>query len=189
MPNTDSGSPPHPPRHQRAVARAKGGDKAALDALVARYLPRLASWASAACRCAPSLLDLRWCRNAPARSRARPIEVPAALQGYVRSAVLNRIRDQTRWADRRAGSEEVSTSCPIPAVAPRARDRAELAGRYEPALATLGEEERQLLHLRIELDYDHAEIAEMTGKPSKDAARMAVTRAIGRLAEAMGKDG
>ena len=54
--------------------------------------------------------------------------------------------------------------------------------------STLSEEERQLLHLRIELDYDHAEIAEMTGKPSKDAARMAVTRAIGHLAEAMGKD-
>ncbi|MBK7047525.1 MAG: hypothetical protein IPH48_13670 [bacterium] len=46
-----------------------------------------------------------------------------------------------------------------------------------------------MLHLRIELDFDYGEIASMTGRPSRDAARMAVQRALGRLAEAMGHEG
>jgi RNA polymerase sigma-70 factor (ECF subfamily) len=178
------------------LRRAKTGDKAALDVLVARYLPRLASWASGRLPMrARGLLDTGdLVQETLLRTLERldHIEVrgPGGFQSYVRSAILNRIRDQARWADRRAGSEEVSEAMPDPGPSPlELAIGAELAGRYERALATLSEEERQLLHLRIELDYDHAEIAEMTGKPSKDAARMAVTRAIARHAEAMGRDG
>ena len=58
--------------------------------------------------------------------------------------------------------------------------------RYERALGHLSEEERQLLHLRIELDFDYEEIAAMTGRPSRDAVRMAVQRALKKLAEEMG---
>ncbi len=65
---------------------------------------------------------------------------------------------------------------------------AELLDRYERALAGLTPEERELLLLRIELDFDYAEIATMTGRPSRDAARMGVQRALGRLAEAMGHE-
>jgi len=192
----DSGGPgPTLLATSELLQRAKGGDKAALDTLVARYLPRLASWASGRLPMrARSLLDTSdLVQETLLRTLERldHIEVrgPGGFQGYVRSAVLNRIRDQTRWADRRVGSEEVTEFLPDHGPSPlELAIGSELVGRYERALATLSEEERQLLHLRIELDYDHAEIAEMTGKPSKDAARMAVTRAIGHLAEAMGKD-
>ena len=60
--------------------------------------------------------------------------------------------------------------------------------RYEEALAGLNETDRELVHLRIELDFDYPEIATMTGKPSGDAARMAVRRALSRLAEGMGHE-
>jgi DNA-directed RNA polymerase specialized sigma24 family protein len=49
----------------------------------------------------------------------------------------------------------------------------------------LSEDDRELLHLRIELDFDYDDIARMSEKPSRDAARMAVKRALSRLAEEM----
>jgi RNA polymerase sigma-70 factor (ECF subfamily) len=114
---------------------------------------------------------------------------PGGFQAYVRQAVLNRIRDQVRWAARRDGREELSDdlrdSSPSPleeAIGGAVLDR------YERALAGLGQEDQELLHLRIELDFDYGEIAAMTGRPSRDAVRMAVQRALGRLAEAMGHE-
>ena len=41
--------------------------------------------------------------------------------------------------------------------------------------------------LRVEFGLDYAEMATQLGKPSSDAARMAVTRAIVRLADKMGR--
>ena len=124
--------------------------------------------------------------------RLDQIEVrgPGGFQAYVRSAVLNRIRDEIRWAGRRPGPDGVPESLESPAPSPlELAMGAELVDRYERALAALTEEERQLVHLRIELDYDYDEIAEMAGRPSRDAARVAVKRALKRLAEAMGPDG
>jgi RNA polymerase sigma factor (sigma-70 family) len=120
--------------------------------------------------------------------RLDQIEVrgPGGFQAYVRSAVLNRMRDQIRWANRRPGADAVLEADEDPGPSPlELAIGADLAGRYEQALGTLSEEDRQVLHLRIELDYDWEEIAAMTDRPSRDAARMQVTRALRRLAEAM----
>jgi RNA polymerase sigma-70 factor (ECF subfamily) len=65
---------------------------------------------------------------------------------------------------------------------------ADVLARYEAGLARLNDAERELLHLRIELDFDYEEIARMTGKPSRDAARVAIQRALARLAEEMGHE-
>ena len=99
--------------------------------------------------------------------------------------MLNRIRDQIRWSRRRPGAElpeqlEDRTPSPLERAV-----GAELLERYERALTTLREAERELLHLRIELDFEYAEIMAMTGHPSPDAVRVAVRRALARLAEAM----
>lgn len=178
------------------LRRAKAGDRAALDSLMARYLPRLRNWASGRLPMrARSLLDTGdLVQEALVRTLERldQIEVrgPGGFQAYVRSAVLNRIRDEIRWAGRRPGPDGVPESLESPAPSPLEMAMgAELVDRYERALAALTEEERQLVHLRIELDYDYDEIAEMAGRPSRDAARVAVKRALKRLAEAMGGDG
>jgi len=60
--------------------------------------------------------------------------------------------------------------------------------RYERGLERLDESDRELLHLRIELDFDYEEIAALTGRPSRDAVRMAVQRALSRLASEMGHE-
>jgi RNA polymerase sigma-70 factor (ECF subfamily) len=62
---------------------------------------------------------------------------------------------------------------------------AEAVARYERALGRLRDEEREAIVLRVEFGYDFDTIAAQLGKPSAAAARMAVTRAIAKLAEEM----
>ena len=53
------------------------------------------------------------------------------------------------------------------------------------ALAELGDDERALVVARVELGYSYEQIAVALDKPSADAARMAVGRALVKLAERM----
>jgi len=57
--------------------------------------------------------------------------------------------------------------------------------RYENALQRLRPEEREVIIARVEMQQSYAQIAAAHGKASPDAARMAVTRALLRLAEEM----
>ncbi len=57
--------------------------------------------------------------------------------------------------------------------------------RYEAALQALKPEDREAIIARVELGMSYADIALERGKPSSDAARMAVSRAVSRLAEKM----
>lgn len=195
------GSPEEPPAPDALLAttellrRAKQGDRSALESLMARYLPRLRSWASGRLPMrARSLLDTGdLVQETLLRTFERLDEVevrgPGGFQAYVRAAVLNRIRDQIRWAGRRPGPDGIPETLEDPGPTPlELAIGADVAARYERALAALAPEEQQLLHLRLELDYDFAEIATLTGRPSRDAARMAVNRALRRLAEEMGDD-
>ena len=61
----------------------------------------------------------------------------------------------------------------------------EASARYEAALAELKPPEREAIIGRIELGYDYDELAAALGKPSGEAARLAVRRALLRLAEVM----
>jgi RNA polymerase sigma-70 factor (ECF subfamily) len=63
---------------------------------------------------------------------------------------------------------------------------AEAYERYERALASLKNEDQCAVVSRVEFGMDYDEIAIELGKPTADAARMAVTRAIVRLASKMG---
>jgi RNA polymerase sigma-70 factor, ECF subfamily len=177
------------------LGRAREGEAQAIEQLMARYLPRLRRWASGRLPMhARSLLDttdLVQDTLLHVLQGLHRIEVrgPGGFQAYVRQAVLNRIRDEVRWAGRRPGPDGVPETLQDRAPSPLEHAiGADVLDRYERALATLDEEERELLHLRIELDFDYAEIAAMTGRPSRDAVRMAVQRALSRLAEAMGHE-
>jgi RNA polymerase sigma-70 factor (ECF subfamily) len=171
---------------------AKDGDARAREQLMTRYLPRLQRWADGRMPMyARSLLDtddvvqdtlLRVLEGIDRIELRRP----DGFQAYVRQAVLNRIRDEVRWAARRPGPDGVPDTLHDPTPSPLENAiGAELLARYERGLARLDEDDQQLLHLRIELDFDYGEIAAMTGAPSRDATRMAIRRALARLAEAM----
>jgi RNA polymerase sigma-70 factor (ECF subfamily) len=174
------------------LTMARGGDESARDHLLARYLPRLQRWASGRLPGhARSLLDTTdlvqetLLRTLQGLDRVE-VRGPGGFQAYVRQAVLNRIRDEVRWAARRPGPDGVPESLPDPTPSPLENAiGADVLARYERGLAALSDEDRELLHLRLELDLDYQEITAMTGRPSRDATRMAIQRALGRLASEM----
>jgi RNA polymerase sigma-70 factor (ECF subfamily) len=177
------------------LSQAKQGDPAALEALMTRYLPRLNRWASGRLpHNARSLLethDLVHDTLLKAIQALDGIEAssPGGFQSYVRQAILNRIRDQLRWARRRAGSTAVSEDLVDQSPSPLENAiGAEVLDRYERARDQLTEEERLFVHLRIELDFDYEDIAAIMNRPSRDAARMGVQRALRKLAEIMGHE-
>jgi RNA polymerase sigma-70 factor (ECF subfamily) len=174
------------------VHQAKHGDPAALDALLGRYLPRLIRWASGRLpRSARSLLettDLVHETLAKAMAALGRIEEnrPGGFQAYVRQAIVNRITDEVRRSRRRPGSNVVLES--LVDHSPSPLDNAigtELFERYERARERLTDEERLFVHLRLELDFSYEESAAMMDRPSRDAARMAVKRALRKLADGM----
>ena len=190
----DDPTVPDPSLHETSelLQLAKDGSGEAREALLSRYLPRLQRWASGRLPMyARSLLDTSdivqdvFLKTLQGLDRIE-VRGPGIFQAYVRRAVLNRIRDEVRWARRRPGPdgvpEDLADSLPSPLEQAITTDTLE---RYERALGTLDDDERELVHLRLELDFPYEEIARMTGKPSPSAARMAIKRALARVAAAM----
>ena len=89
------------------VLRANRGEGPALDALLARYLPRLQRWAHG--RLPPAARGALQTQDLVQDTLMHVLErLPAfnprhegAFQGYVRTALLNRIRDLARQYQRR----------------------------------------------------------------------------------------
>jgi RNA polymerase sigma factor (sigma-70 family) len=109
-----------------------------------------------------------------------------AFLAYLRRIVLNSVRDELRRAARRPGRGELDAELaePGPSLVEKAIGREALEA-YESALAALPEEQQEAVILRIEFGFSYPEIAQAVGKPSANAARMAVSRALLRLAEVM----
>jgi RNA polymerase sigma-70 factor (ECF subfamily) len=112
-----------------------------------------------------------------------------ALAAYLRQAVRNRIRDEHRRFARR-GFRESPSAAGLVDPAPSPFDRAltrEQEARYRAALARADARDRELIVAHVELGYSHQQLGCMIGC-SANAARMALERAIRRLARQM-RDG
>jgi RNA polymerase sigma-70 factor (ECF subfamily) len=174
------------------LRRIQAGDTAALDRLCERFLPRLRRWATGRLpRGARDLLDtddlvLETLAKTLGRIPEFEPRHEGALQAYLRQAILNRIRDEARRIRVRPVAADLDGEERDPGPSPLddavGRDVAE---RYEAAFGRLKPEDQELVRLRIELDYSYQEVAEALDKPSADAARMAVSRALIRLAQEM----
>ncbi len=109
-----------------------------------------------------------------------------ALQAYLRQAVMNRIRDLIRQRNRRPVQAELPEHLEDQGTSPLDQAiGAENIARYERALQRLTAPDREAVIGRIELQYSYEELAVALCKPTSAAARMAVTRAMKRLAEEM----
>jgi len=177
------------------LALVQGGDAAARDRLVGRYLPILRRWARgrlpAAARGLSDTDDLVQVTLIRALDHVNDFELrrEGAFLAYLRRILLNAMRDEIRRSVRRPGGEEVSADLVDPA--PSALEQAigsDLVERYEAALADLPEDHREAVILRVEFGFTYPEIAEALGKPSSNAARMTVARALVRLSEALQVD-
>ena len=172
------------------LARAQAGDQAAMDALMARYLPRLRRWASgrlpARARGMADTEDLVQDALLQTLKRIDGFEPrhEGALQAYLRQAVMNRLRDHLRSAARRPPGEDADI--PGNGASPlEVTIGLEAVERYERALASLRPDDRAAIVARVEMDCSNEEIAAALEKPSANAARMAVERALVRLAREM----
>jgi RNA polymerase sigma-70 factor, ECF subfamily len=174
------------------IVKAKGGDHEALERLLGRYLPRLQRWASgklpSSARTMLETGDL--VQDAIIRAlphlKALDVRHEGALVAYLRQAVNNRIIDLYRSRARRPSREEMPEDLVADDTSPlEAALGIEAVERYEQALAGLSDDDRQAIVMRVELGHDYEAIASAMHKPSVAAARMACTRAVARLAQAM----
>ena len=160
------------------------------DQLFSRCLPPLRRWARgrlpAAARGALDTQDLVQDTILNSLRRLDQFESrhEGALQAYLRQAVLNRIRDEARRFGRRPAAAELTDSQPADSASPLdiAIGREGVA-RYEAALQRLRPADREAIIGRLELQHDYQELAVILGKPTANAARVAVTRALARLME------
>ncbi|HKB10437.1 MAG TPA: RNA polymerase sigma factor [Vicinamibacterales bacterium] len=174
------------------LAAAQSGNSDALNALLARYLPRMSRWASgrlpAGLRTMLDTGDLVQEAIINALRNIDTIEIrsEATLQTYLRRAVKNRIIDLYRRSSRRPARDTMPEDAIVKGPSPLDMAiGAETVEWYERALATLSDADQEAIFLSVELGMGSAEIAEQLGKPTPDAARMAVSRAIQRLAAEM----
>jgi len=176
----------------RLLERARGGDPTARDDLVARYLPMLRRWSHGRLpRAAREIADTDDIVQVALIKALNKIEgfVPrreGAFLAYLRTTVLNSIRDELRRVARRPRRESLDRdmTAPEPSLVERAIGR-EMLDAYEAALSDLPEEHQEAVIMRVEFGYTYREIAEALGKPTANAARMTVSRALLRLAEGM----
>jgi len=177
------------------LERAKAGDREALERLCERYLPRLRRWARG--RLPESARDLADTDDLVQEALVGTIQRldcfdarwPGAFQAYMRKTLLNRVRDELRRAGRRPVLELVGEddagAAPTPFDLALGREQAE---RYVAALGRLSEQDQEVIVSRLEMGYTYAEVGDLLGMSSADAARMALGRALVRLAKEMRRD-
>src|SRR5262245_24884496 len=171
------------------IAKARAGDTPAGQRLFARLLPVLRRWARhrfpARLRDARDTEDLVQDVLLRAFRRIDSFENrgEGAFLAYLRQILLNAIKDEARRVGR--APRVLPLEDDLPDVAPSVVERAigaDRLRRFEEALATLPEDQQQAVILRVEFGYSHAQVAEALGKPSMDAARVMVSRALAELA-------
>jgi RNA polymerase sigma-70 factor (ECF subfamily) len=176
------------------LERARAGDAAALDQLFERHLPLLRRWAHGRLpRWARDIADTTdlvqetFLETLKRLERFEP-RGDGALQAYLRQAVMNRIRNELRKRAVRGVTSSLDSRLPDDGTSPHELAVAqEMLDQYDAALERLRPEDREAIVSRVELDLSYAELAEVLGKPSPDAARMTVVRALVRLAEEMNR--
>jgi len=184
-----SDGPPAADSTARLITRAQHGDRAALDDLFTRHVPALNRWARGRLpNWARDLADTHDLVQETALQTFRHVQTfesrgKGALRAYLRQALLNRIRNEIRRVSRRPPVEGLDERVPSREQSPldAAIGRERLA-RYDAALNRLAESDRELIVARMELGLTYEQMAEALHKPTWNAARMAVARALLRLA-------
>jgi RNA polymerase sigma factor (sigma-70 family) len=172
--------------------RARGGDQEALEALCLRCLKSLTCYAAG--RLPPSVrgmietqdIVLQAVQKGLSRLDEFDHRHQGALIAYMRRILKNLIIDHWRSAARKPipvlldDQQAATTRTPLENVLDR--EQIEL---YEKALERVKSRDAELVRLRIDEQLSYADIAVHLGLPSENAARVAVKRALLRVAHEM----
>ena len=174
------------------LLQARSGDRTARERLAERYLPPLRRWARgrvpAGARDLTDTDDLVQMTLMAALDRVEAFEYrqDGAFAAYLRRVLQNKIRDQARRMGRRPDHQPLDDGWeseePTPLEAAIGQEKLDC---YERGLARLSTQHQEMVILRVEFGFTFAEVAEAVGAPSSNAARMAIARALVRLAEVM----
>jgi RNA polymerase sigma factor (sigma-70 family) len=176
------------------VFKARRGDRSAENEIVRRNLPELTQYARGrlpgAARGGSDTEDLVQDTMIQALKRLSTFDPTrrGGFQAYLRTSLRHRVCDEVRRSIR---APQISSIQDTPDRGPTPHDviaAQETVASYKRALATLRPNYRALVQAHIERDWTHEQIARMFGKPSVNAARVALGRAIGRLIVAMSRD-
>jgi RNA polymerase sigma-70 factor, ECF subfamily len=174
------------------VQRAREGDQTAWEMLVARYQGPLKRFArTRLARQAHRLTDTDDVVQDVTVSvfrRLHRIELrfPGALLAYLRRSVSNRVADEHRRAVRQGPIATLADDYPDAQQSPLDltidKDKVRV---YRAALLTLSADDRAAVVMRLERGATYEAIAARLSKPTPNAARVAVARAMFKLAKAM----
>jgi RNA polymerase sigma-70 factor (ECF subfamily) len=165
-------------------------DKSGVEAMVQECLPSMRRWAhrrlpSAARGCLDTCdLVQEVALRMLSKREVFDVRHPFAVQGYIRSALINLIRDEVRRIGRRPVSAELPDEDQLPS-----RDATPLdvvldrdgEAQYRRALLRLRPKDRALVVARIERGQSPQEIERQFGFSTTNAARVALSRALARL--------
>jgi RNA polymerase sigma-70 factor (ECF subfamily) len=174
------------------IAQIRSGDDAAWNRLVERELPQLKRfahgklpvWARSA-NDTQDVVQSVLVRVVP-RLAAWETDTPGAFRAFLRKAVANHVVDEIRRARRRVSSSEQLERIPDRSPSPLAQAiRREALAQLRDALAQLPESDRRMIAARFGGGHRYAEVAERTGRPTANAARVAVERAVERVVKVM----
>jgi RNA polymerase sigma factor (sigma-70 family) len=185
---------PDPESSTELLARLRSGDEDAIERLIGRYLVPLRRWAHGRlpswARTMSDTQDL--VQDSIVRVLRHLVtfepERAGALHAYLRKAVLHRILDEVRRVRRGPAEveleENLASALPSPyELAAQQEDR----DIFEGALSELRDEDRELIIGRVEWGLGYDDLAVALGKPTPNAARVGVRRAVLRLAEVMNR--
>jgi RNA polymerase sigma factor (sigma-70 family) len=176
------------------IARIRSGDREAWSRLVERELPQLRRFAKGRlplfARGALDTQDLVHDVLLRAMPRLDSWEGnrPGALQAFLRRAVANQIVDEIRKARRRVASTAPIESHPDsgPSALAQVISREDRM-RLRAALENVSASDRALLGAPFGWGLRYADVAARVRRPTANAARVAVERAVARVAKAMRK--
>lgn len=167
------------------LSLVRDGDRDARERLVARYLPLLRRWARGRLphyardlNDTHDLVQITLVSALEGIERFRP-QREGAFLAYLRTALVNNIRQELRRVSRRSVGEALEPERHGYNDAPVLTD--DLLD-YEAALPKLTPLRREAVILRLEFGMSFAEIAEALGRPTAEAAHKLVSRALIDLA-------
>jgi RNA polymerase sigma factor (sigma-70 family) len=177
------------------LARARGGDDAALNVIFQRCIRGLRRFAAnrlpISARGLQDTEDIVQEAVMKALQRLDHFEArgEGSLLAYLRQAVKNRIVDEARKIRRRPVAVSLDEEHEDRGTSPleRVLDGENLE-RYEAALSRLKPRDQEAIVLRIELQASYEQMAVQLGMPTANSARVAVKRALFRLAREMATD-